>query len=194
MSVSFFPNYKVAILDEFQAITPAQVKARLRIATSDLTLDDQIPELIRAARQYVERYTKCILYSARSIEQRFDEWPQDRILRLAFFPLNENLSPPEVAYYDGNGNLQNITGFQVDYISFPHRIYFPDSITLPALAPGVGKISVTGLYGADVTSQMIAPLVQCIYMLIQAWLENGSDFDISDMKFVHSILDQYTAS
>lgn len=193
MAISIYPGYEVDPVDSVEPITTEQVKARLRIDVSDTSLDDQIPVLIRAARQYVERYTKCILSTWRVINQYYDAWPTDRIFRLSFFPINPGVVDFEVKYYDEDEVLQILSGVQLDSVSFPHRVYIPLSIPLPVLAEGLGKIFITSSYGSEDGSDSIEPLVQCMYMIIQAWLENGSDFDISDMKFIHSILDQYTA-
>ena len=188
-----YPGYKIDLADRQAPISPDQVKARLRIDASDTSLDDQIPELIKAAQQYVERYTKCILYSSCQILQRFDGWPSDRVLRLTFFPIDLESAVTIICMTDAGEIALDVADYRVDDVSFPHRIRILDDTDLPTLTEGFGVISITATYGAAGIERTIAPLVQCMYMLIAAWLENPNDQDQSDLSYVHKILDQYTA-
>lgn len=193
MAVSIYPGYEVVSATEVTGISFESVKARLRIDASDTSLDAEIPGLIIAARQYVERYTKCIICSSRNIYQYFDGWPEDRILSLSFSPINFNLGTPAIEYLDDAGIWQVLddSTYQIDPVSFPHRVFIPDSVTLPSLLDGVNTVKVFATYGVE-EEPTISPLVQCIYFLVAAWLNNSSHQDISDLNYVHTILDQYT--
>lgn len=190
--VSVFPGFEVTSYEPEEMITVDQVKARLKISAADTSLDDQIESLIIRSRQYVERFTKCILHSKRTIVQYWDEWPADRVFKLAFFPLNQEGSSPSIGYFDQNGAQQSGLNIQVDKVSFPHRILIPDSVTLPTLRQGINNVFISATYGSDDGSDAIGPLVECMYMLIAAWLENPSDQDQADLNYIHSILNQYT--
>lgn len=184
-----FPGFKVDQSAGVEPLTKEQVKVRMNIDESDTTQDEQIESLIVGARQYIERYTKRFLRYSQVVEF-LDQWPENRIILPSWGPVTEG--DTTVNYYNEVGGLVNLTfDVQIDTASSPTRIYIPDTVSLPGFQNPINNIILEYYAGSPTVDEMPAPLIQAMYMLIGSWLENGSDQDITDLKFVHTILDQY---
>ena len=142
-------------------------KAHLRLDTDD---DDALlTAAIVSARIHVEAATRRAL-----IEQGWrvylDAWPQSRIVRLPIAPL---ISVDMVTVYDQAGDPQTIasSGYDVDTVSAPGRLFIGASAPLPTRYINGIEIDVTAGYGASSVA-VPSPLRQAIMMLVAHWYEH----------------------
>jgi uncharacterized phiE125 gp8 family phage protein len=131
-----------------------EAKRHLRLYSSDL--DDEIASLIRAARDYCERFTQRTLRAAVTRTETFDRWWSDDY-RLPWPPL---IGITSVTYYDANNALQTLAAgnYHVELSTDGGgRLVWSSSASLPNLYDRLGAIIVT--YTAGVANVDALPPV-----------------------------------
>lgn len=145
-------------------VTLAQTKAQLRITTAldDALVDSRIPAAVAWAEEYTGRQWLTATY-----EERFDAWPDGRVIAPQKPPLQEVLS---VKYLDASRVEQTLaaTAYDVDTLSLKGRVVLRPGESWPSLADAPGAVRVRFKAGyADAAS--VPPLaVAAILLHIQA--------------------------
>lgn len=154
-----------------EPISLDEMKAYLRIDDDDVTQDDLIAGLVRAARLMVEAASRRIL-----IEQSWrvvlDRWPIGGTILLPLSPL---IAVDGIKVTDRSGNASDIpaSAFETDGFSDPPRVAV-------AGAPEPGKprngisIELRAGYGAA-PEAVPATLKLAIRILVAHWFENRGD-------------------
>lgn len=152
-----------------EPVSVADLAARLRLAPDDMP--DHLAQLIRSARERVERETGRALLSQTWMERR-DSWDGDGRL-LAFGTQFRLLRPPLIALeaitiyaQDGTPSDQDPAAFFVDTQADPGRIALkPDSVfPVPGREQAGIEIRFRCGYG-DQVADIPAPLVEAVAQL-----------------------------
>ena len=154
-----------------EPVSLAEMKAYLRVDEDDLTQDDLISGLIKAARLMIEAASRRIL-----VEQRWrvvlDRWPRDGVLLLPLAPL---IAVEAVRLTDASGTVTDLPehAFEADALSDPPRIAVSG-----APEPGRSRngIAIELRAGYGTTPETVpATLKLAIRILVAHWFENRGD-------------------
>ncbi|MDE1159316.1 MAG: head-tail connector protein [Neorhizobium sp.] len=112
-------TYALITPPQGEPLTLADVRAHLKLDTTDE--DDLLSDLVRAARQHLERDTGLCLI-AQTLRLYLDRWPKDGIVRIVKSPVQAILS---VAVYDLDGDPQTLAlaGHLLDGAGRPARLW-----------------------------------------------------------------------
>jgi uncharacterized phiE125 gp8 family phage protein len=162
-----------------ELLTVADAKRHLRLF--DNSLDDEVTSLIRAARDYAERYTQRTMRGATLRTLKLCEW-WTTALKLPWPPLLASPAPA-VTYYDadnvsqtlatteyavelstdGGGRLVWVANATIptvydrtDAISVAFSTGYADAAAIPPVALQAMKIKLTELWAAGTESEMKA--------------------------------------
>ncbi|WP_262027644.1 head-tail connector protein [Microvirga sp. Mcv34] len=154
-----------------EPVTLGEMKAYLRVDDDDVTQDDLILGLVKAARLMVEAASRRVL-----IEQRWrvvlDRWPDGGTILLPVSPL---IAVDRITVADASGDTSEVpaNAFETDALSDPPRIAVID-------APQPGKsrngivIELRAGYGTA-PEAVPATLKLAIRILVAHWFENRGD-------------------
>ena len=160
-----------------EPISTAEAKTHLRV---DISADDTfIDTLVKAARQYVEQYTRRAL-----ITQTWDLWvddfPADDALPLGMAPLQ---SVTHVKYVDDTGATATMTAtdYVVDSYNEPGKIVLKGSAAWPsATLQEVNGVNVRFVAGYGTASTSVPqPILHAMKLLIGHWYENRENVVIT---------------
>ena len=154
------------------AITLSEAKKHLNVEVSETFYDEVITDLIYTAKDLVERRTHLVLFNTTFLAkwERFPEADDEHFV-IPGYPI---VSVESLQYYDTNGTLQTLTGFQESLSSKP-----------AFLAPGVGldwpdtqehridavQMAFTAGYGATVTT-VPYQVKHLMKLLVAHWFKN----------------------
>ena len=152
-----------------EPVSVEELASRLRLAPDDTP--DHLAQLIRSARERVERETGRALLSQTWLERR-DSWDGDGRL-LAFGTQFRLLRPPLIAIeaitiyaQDGTPSDQDPAAFFVDTQADPGRIALKPDTIFPVPGRSVGGIEIRFRCGyGDQVEDVPAPLVEAVAQL-----------------------------
>lgn len=162
---------------------PTELPVSYQEAMEHLRLDthdemDTVNALIRAATDYVERFTHRALLT-QTLVLRLDEWPT--LCDAPYFidlPRPPLQSVTSIMYLDTDNVLQtwDSSHYQVDTNRTPGRVSLAYNKTLPNTLSGVAN-AITVTYVAGYTSRAAVPesIRLAIRLLIGHWFENRED-------------------
>lgn len=148
-----------------EPVTLAEAKAHLRLQHD--SEDELITDLIRAAREEVERATGLALLT-QTWRKVLDALPSDQIVRLTPWPVRE-VQSVTVFGEDGEGVLVDPSHYAVDTTSRPARIVFHRQLQPGAALNGIeiDYVAGHGEAGTDVPDLV----KRAMLMLIAHWYE-----------------------
>lgn len=141
---------RVITAPQYEPVTLAEARAWCRVDDDITDQDSVIMLLIGAMREYAENLTGRA-FAPRTLETRFDSFPDSGILELPFAPL---LSVESVSYIDSGGSLVELagspTGFETDTHSEPGNLFplFGSSWPSTAEQPGAVRVRYTAGYSS----------------------------------------------
>lgn len=169
-----------------ELLTLDEAKRHLRLYSSDL--DDEVTSLIRAARDYCERFAARTLRASTTRTIKLEQWWCDQ-LELPFPPL---LGITSIAYYDTNNSSQTLASSNYyaetstdgggcvewtynatipsvysreDAITVTYTAGYADLASVPPVAVQAMKCKVTELWGAGTESETKAAREACDRLL-----------------------------
>ena len=136
--------------------------------------DDLIESYIKAAREYIENVTGCVLVQREIVEHR-DEF--GCYLELDRRPV---VSVDEVGYLDADGAPQTYADYVAQVSRDPARVYPELSGDWPTLSD-YGGVTITYTAGYEVGEEP-QPLLQSMLLLIGHWAKNREAVTIGEVS------------
>lgn len=158
-----------------ELLSAEEAKRHLRIFSSDL--DDEIQSLIRAARDYCERFTARTLRATVTRTYKTDEW-WDKELQLPYPPL---LGITSITYFDADNASQTLsaTSYVVENnTDGGGRIVWKDGVTLPTTYTRSDAITVTFTTGYASLDAVPPVAVQAIKTKLTELWGSGTENEI----------------
>lgn len=156
-----------------EPVTLNLIKSQLRIDLEDDSFDEQLAELLPAAREWCEDYQNRA-YITQTFELALDCWPNGNGIILPR-PLIQNVESVSYKNSEGASTQWAPANYVVDDFSEPSRIIRGRDISWPsanlAATNGIIIRYVAG-YG-DAPEDVPAKIKQAIILLICFWFENG---------------------
>lgn len=173
--------YKVINAPVGEPLTLGEAKQHLREPASSTTHNTQIEQLIKAAREYAEEYTRRA-FITQTIEMRLDDFADE--MELPKPPLQSVIS---IEYFDADGALQNLATsvYSVDTTSTPGRVILNDGESWPKTknASNAVIITFTAGYGANGDD-----VPETIRQALRLYLSKHFDLDRNDGKYLDNAL------
>ena len=188
--MSYFPRIQVTTEPASEPVSTAEAKAHLRIPSSATSEDSYIDALVTAARLYVEEYTERKLITQTVTEYR-DALPGDTDKRLPeqgrvsdaktsgvkFIELRATpvQSVSSVTTYDDadNGTEWASSNYRLSPGGQRWRVAPTGSAAWPTYTRNTDGIVIVYVAGyGDAGSDVPAPIVEAIKMLVAHWYEN----------------------
>ncbi|NVK33694.1 MAG: phage head-tail connector protein [Rhodobacteraceae bacterium] len=150
-----------------EPVSVADMRAYLRV--SGTQEEELLGDLVKAARQHVERETRRALIS-QNWRLYLENWPFGRVIVLPVAPI---LSVSEVAVYDldGDRHLLSSDDYQLDKARSPARLRVRPGAGLPLQNLNGIEVDFTAGYGPT-ESDVPENLRQSIRMLAAHWFEH----------------------
>jgi uncharacterized phiE125 gp8 family phage protein len=153
-------------------ITLNAAKDHLRIERTETAFDDDLRELIGAAKEFVETETHLTLITT-EYSASFDGFPDhSRFVKLPAWPVQ---SVELVEYIDADGDTVEITDYQTQLVQCPAKIYLdPDSSDWPETQENkIGSVTIefTAGYGENATAVPFQ-VRHILKLLIGHWFRN----------------------
>ena len=157
-----------------EPVTLAQVKAHLRISHG--SEDDLIAELIRVAREEVERSTGLALID-QSWRLVLDRLPRHATVNLFRHPVRAIIS---VTVYGADGEAVLVPGsdYQLDPLSRPARLHFEKAPEAPHRMNGI-EIDFSAGFG-EAGTDVPDTLKRALILLVAHWYEFRAQIDPGD--------------
>lgn len=167
------------------AITTADAKLHLDIASDVTTWDTQIAGFVAAAAEHVFNFTGGWLPMAATHTLTYECWPCDGI-DLQIRPVS---SVTHVKYYDTAGTLTtwDTANYRLDNGGAMPRIVYDDSATLPLLDDRPEAVVVTFVCGAATAGDVPTPIRQAMLLLVGHWFENRGAVDRGMSGVPHAV-------
>jgi uncharacterized phiE125 gp8 family phage protein len=164
---------KLVTPPELEPVTLNQVKAQLKFDVSDYSPDDDINDLIPAAREWCQEYQNRA-YITQTFELALDAWPCSNSIVLPRPPLQNIVS---VGYTDNAGvtTIWSASNYVADDYSEPAKLVKAYSKLWPSVYLDVANgivIQYTAGYGLTPTD-VPARIKRAIILLVSFWFENG---------------------
>lgn len=156
-----------------EPVTLNQVKSQLKFDLSDDSPDDDINDLIPAAREWCEEYQNRS-YITQTLELALDSWPCDNAIILPRPPLQSVVSI-EYTNNEGVTTTWSDSNYVVDDYSEPAKLVKAYGKTWPSVSLNVVNgivIQYTAGYGLT-DADVPAKIKQAIIVLVAFWFENG---------------------
>lgn len=151
-----------------EPVTIEDIKMHLRIQSTEMTEDDYLEGIVKAARKAAENKTKraCL---PQTWKLTIDDW-QD-VIRLPVSPLSSNSTDVVITFLDTSGNSTTLssTVYTVDSESEPGRIYISYNQVWPDHYDVRNAISVQFVSGYPLTT--MAPATDTCPESIEAWIK-----------------------
>lgn len=166
--------YSLTLISDatFEAVSVAEAKAQLSIASGDTYNDAMIGGLCVAARQYVEAHTGLAI-PRQTWDLTLDRFPCDQVL---YLPKAPTASITHVKYYDATGTQQ--TWSSANYVvttgRSPALIRPALNQTWPPYQLQPESVSVRMVCGYATASAVPRTIKQAILLLVTHWFENRS--------------------
>lgn len=156
-----------------EPVTLNQVKSQLKFDLSDDSPDDDINDLIPAAREWCEEYQNRA-YITQTLELALDSWPCVNAIILPRPPLQSVIS---IEYTDNAGvtTTWSDSNYVVDDYSEPAKLVKAYGKLWPSVSLDVTNgivIQYTLGYGLN-PEDVPARIRQAIILLVAFWFENG---------------------
>lgn len=154
---------KVYTAPAAEPLTAAEVKAHLRIESSETADDTYIGNLITAARTHVENYTSRQLISA-TWDLMLDEFPEEFIV-----PRPPLVSVTSLKYYDTSGVQQTLSSsyYSLDTTAEPGVVYLSYGYSWPGIRAIRNTVQLRYVCGYGAAGSSIPyPLRQAMLQLI----------------------------
>lgn len=174
---------KVVTQPAVEPVTLTKIKYQLRVEEDDDIYDNELNELIPAARQWCETYQNKA-YITQTLELALDSFPSTRKIVLPRPPLQQ-VESLTLTDHSGNKFTYDPSQYLVDDYSDPSRIIF-NQLTSIRLAEANGIIVRYQAGYGDSSNDVPERIKQAIIMLIVHWFENGY---CDPPKAVYSLLD-----
>lgn len=156
-----------------EPVTLNQVKSQLKFDLSDDSPDDDINDLIPAAREWCEEYQNRA-YITQTLELALDSWPCVNAIILPRPPLQSVISI-EYTNNEGVTTTWDASNYVTDDYSEPARLVKAYGKLWPSVSlnvvNGVMVQYITG-YG-DIVEDVPAKIKRAIILLVCYWFENG---------------------
>ena len=151
-------------------ISLAEAKAFLRIDSDYDDDDNYITSLINVATNVVEEFTRRRLIS-QTYNIYYDYFPPYIDLQVG-----ERITVSHIKYYDTNNSLQTLaaSNYDLDTRIKPGRIYESENGDFPDTFERPNAVEVEFIVGSA-ASDVPAPIVQAIYIIIGRYYENRQD-------------------
>jgi uncharacterized phiE125 gp8 family phage protein len=151
-------------------ISLAEAKTFLRIDSDYDDDDSYITSLINVATSVVEEFTRRRLIS-QTLNIYYDYFPPYIDLQVG-----DRITVSHVKYYDTNNSLQTLaaSNYDLDTRIKPGRIYESENGDFPDTFERPNAVEVEFIVGAT-ASDVPAPIVQAIYIIIGRYYENRQD-------------------
>lgn len=163
-------QYKVITPPTAEPITLAEAELHLRVDGD--TEDNLISDLIKAAREYCEEFTRRAL-AEQTIEAYPDHFPYEGEIELPRPPLQ---SVTSIKYKNSAGTETNMTAdtdYLVDVDSTVGRIVLPYGKSWPAFTPWpVHPIKIRYVAGYSSADPIPKSIKQAMLLLVGHWYEN----------------------
>lgn len=187
--MSYFPRIVVTTDPASEPVSTAEAKTHLRIPSSATSEDTYIDALVTAARLYVEEYTERKLITQTVTEYR-DALPGDVDKRLPqqgrvsdaktsgvkFIELRATpvQSVSSVTTYDDadNGTVWASSNYRLSPGGQRSRLAPTGSAAWPTYTRNTDGIVIEYVAGYGAASDVPAPIVEAIKMLVAHWYEN----------------------
>lgn len=151
-----------------EPVSLASIKTQLKIDPTDDSFDEQLDELIPAAREWCETYQNRA-YITQKFDLALNDFPCTRSIRLPRPPLQ---TIDGVAYVDVYGSPQTFTGFDADMFSEPGNLV--RTTPWPRTNGAVNNVIVTYTAGyGDDPDEVPVTIRQAIILLVVHWFNNG---------------------
>lgn len=159
-----------------ELLTVEEAKRHLRVF--DGSLDDEVTTLIRAARDYCERFCNRTLRSTTTRTYTDSEWWCDDGLRLPFPPL---IAVSSVTYYDTANASQTLASSNY-YVALPTDdggfVKWKFTATIPSLYTRDDAITVTYTTGYSALTNIPPVVVQAMKSKLTELFGAGSEGEI----------------
>lgn len=178
-------NIKETLITAWSPWTLAYVKNYLKIEAS-VTVDDALVQSrMDAALGYVQRYTFRRL-GKWSVEEYWDGFRSEFVLSVGVVSEFDDFE-----YWDGtNWLLVDPTLYNFHALVSSGRLGFTGAIPV-GYRGGLGSVRVRYKVGTIDGSDVPKPVIEMALALIGQWFENKSDQDITDLRYVNTILRNY---
>lgn len=162
--------YVIATAPAIEPMTTAEAKTHVRV---DISADDSyIDTLVKAAREFVEQYTRRALIT-QTWDLWLDEFPDGDELLLGYAPLQ---SVTHVKYVDSDGATATMTAtdYVVDPYNEPGKVVLKGSANWPTTTlRAVNGVNVRFVAGYGTASTSIPqPILHAMKLLVGHWYEN----------------------
>lgn len=165
--------WKVTTAPALPVLTTDEAKTYLKVTGSQE--DTLIGNIVKAMRLLAERYL-AQAFITQTIEEVFDHWPPDGVLKLAVGPVQ---SVSSITYVDTDGNSQvwGASNYVVDTHSIEARITPAYGQTWPSARGQINAITIEYVagYGAAVTDVPEA-IRQAILSAVADKYDNREDY------------------
>jgi len=156
--------YKLKTAPSSEPISVAEAKLFLKVTQS--SEDALIGNMIKAARQYLESYTKRSFYT--QTWQYYADGFED-VIEL----YHGTVASITIKYYDTDGNEQTFTDFQSDLVSNPARVKPKPDYSWPSVQNG--KLNVVAIEFVAGASSVDDKIIDAIYLLLGHIYANRQD-------------------
>lgn len=148
-----------------EPVTLAQAKAHLRV--SHASEDELIADLVRAAREEVERQTGIAML-AQSWRLVLDDWPAGRLVRLQRYPVR---AVQTITVFDeaGDPTVLAASAYRVDTLSRPGRVLVEKPLPVGSPLNGI-EVDFTAGFG-EAAADVPDTLKRAVLLLVAHWFE-----------------------
>lgn len=179
------PSYSQTLITSWSPWTLSYVKNFLKIENSVTVDDTLVQSRMNAALGYVQRYT-WRRFGKWSIDEYFDGFRSEYVCSVGVVSEFDDFE-----YFDGTNWLL------VDPSTYAfHNLVSTGRLVCKGSAPsnyrsGPGSVRIRYKVGTMDGSDIPHPVIECALSLIGQWWENRSDQDITDLRYINTILTNY---
>lgn len=155
-----------------EVITTAEAKSHLRVSVD--TDDDLIDDLIKAARQWTENYTRRALLT-QTWELTMDGFPDSG--EVVYLERSPVASVTSLKYYDTDDTEQTwgTSNYNIDTNSTPGRISEDVDVSWPSTSDRKNAVKVTFVAGDTTAASVPLPIKQAMLIHISHNYDNRGD-------------------
>lgn len=186
-----------------EPLARAYVKNWLKVPASVTTDDDLVDDLIKEAREFVERMTGRALIT-QTITEYWDEWPNERSNSRIIYPTVAPLQSVTSISYVADGGTPAAyttwasTNYTVDAVSGgkfpgPARVYRNPDVDWPDLEDDyLNRIKMEYVVGYGASGASVpGPLKMAMLRLIGIWYYGRDNRNMNDYEVVAALLNPY---
>ena len=182
------PTIQVNIPASAEPLRLAEVKLHLEL--DDTRYDAMVTDLMRAARDYAEKYTSKY-FAPRTVTEYYDYWPACTF-ELSYNPVS---AVNAIRYLTQQYTIEtwSADNYRVDLFSSVARVSKRENASFPSLPNEINSVQVEYVTGYTESPAMVK---QAMKMLIAFWIENREDMQIGiannpRIRSANALLDNY---